>query len=49
LLAFARARVACDLMRENGLLAPHRVGRTETKPHDGTIIADRSMKCGEQT
>ena len=26
-------------MRENGLLAPHRVGRTrETKPHDGTII-----------
>src|ERR1035438_4642261 len=25
------------VMRENGLLAPHRVGRTETKPHDGTI------------
>ena len=28
-------------MRENGLLAPHRVGRTETKPHDGTIITDK--------
>ena len=25
------------VMRENGLLAPHRVGRTEAKPHDGTI------------
>ena len=24
------------VMRENGLLAPHRVGRTEAKPHDGT-------------
>ena len=29
------------VMRENGLLAPHRVGRTETKPHDGTIITDK--------
>ena len=29
------------VMRENGLLAPHRVGRTETKQHDGTIITDR--------
>jgi transposase InsO family protein len=29
------------VMRENGLLAPHRVGRTEAKPHDGTIITDR--------
>jgi hypothetical protein len=28
-------------MRENGLLAPHRFGRTETKPHDRTIITDR--------
>ena len=28
-------------MRENGLLAPHRVGRTETRPHDGTIITDK--------
>src|SRR6516165_9890602 len=28
-------------MRENGLLAPHRVGRTETKPHNGTIITDK--------
>jgi hypothetical protein len=24
-------------MRENGLLSPHRVLRTEAKPHDGTI------------
>ena len=29
------------VMRENGLLAPHRVGRTETRPHDGTIITDQ--------
>lgn len=29
------------VMRENGLLAPHRVGRTEAKLHDGTIITDR--------
>src|SRR6516165_7918103 len=29
------------VMRENGLLAPHRVGRTETKLHDGTIITDK--------
>ena len=29
------------VMRENGLLAPHRVGRTEGKPHDGTIITDK--------
>src|ERR1700746_4209043 len=29
------------VMRENGLLAPHRVGRTETRPHDGTIITDK--------
>src|SRR5450432_772775 len=29
------------VMRENGLLAPHRVGRTETNPHDGTIITDK--------
>lgn len=29
------------VMRENGLLAPHRVGRTEAKPHDGTIITDK--------
>ena len=27
------------VMRANGLLAPHRVGRTEAKPHDGTIQA----------
>src|SRR5438132_6421669 len=29
------------VMRENGLLAPHRVGRTEARPHDGTIITDK--------
>jgi hypothetical protein len=28
LLAFARARFVRRVMRENGLLAPHRVGRT---------------------
>ena len=28
-------------MGENGLLAPHRVGRTEAKPHDGTIITGK--------
>ena len=29
------------VMRENGLLAPHRVVRVEAKPHDGTIVTDR--------
>src|SRR6266487_5571126 len=29
------------VMRENGLLAPHRVGRTEARPHYGTIITDK--------
>jgi hypothetical protein len=29
------------VMRENGLLAPHRVGRTETRPYDGTIITHK--------
>src|SRR6195256_1980050 len=29
------------VMRQNGLLAPHRVGRTEAKPHDGTIITGK--------
>jgi hypothetical protein len=33
--------------REN--LAPHRVGRTETRPHVGRSSPTRSMKCGEQT
>ena len=36
------------VMRQNGLLAPHRVGCTEAKPHDGTIITDRPMKFGER-
>ena len=26
---------------ENGLLAPHRVGRAESKPHDGTIVTHK--------
>ena len=34
------------VMRENGLLAPHRVGRNETKPHDGTIITDNHYHSG---
>ena len=29
------------VMRENGLLAPHRVLRTEAKLHDGTIVTDK--------
>jgi len=28
-------------MGENGLLAPHRVGRAESKPHDGTIVTHK--------
>ena len=28
-------------MGENGLLAPHRVGRAEAKPHDGTIVTNK--------
>src|ERR1700675_1515876 len=37
-------RRARRVMRENGLLAPHRVGRTETQPHDGTIITEKVNK-----
>ena len=29
------------VMGENGLLAPHRMGRTETKPHNGTIVTTK--------
>src|ERR1017187_889521 len=29
------------VMGENGLLAPHRVGRTQEKTHDGTIVTDK--------
>ena len=29
------------VMGENGLLAPHRVGRTREKAHDGTIVTDK--------
>jgi hypothetical protein len=28
-------------MGENGLLAPHRVGRNQEKVHNGTIITDK--------
>ena len=28
-------------MEENGLLAPHRVGRNQEKTHDGTIVTDK--------
>ena len=37
------------VMGENGLLAPHRVGRTDAKSHDGTIITDKVNEMGEQT
>ena len=33
------------VMRENGLLAPHRVGRTATRSHDGRSSPTESMKC----
>src|SRR6185369_12767345 len=29
------------VMRANALLAPHRVGRIEGKPHDGTIVTGK--------
>src|SRR6266481_5953213 len=28
-------------MGDNGLLAPHRVGRNQEKTHDGTIVTDK--------
>src|ERR1700746_3253252 len=34
------------VMRENGLLAPHRVGRTETKPTDGTSTTNKVNEVG---
>jgi transposase InsO family protein len=37
----ASARRVRRVMREHGLLAPHRAGRTEVKAHDGTIVTDR--------
>jgi hypothetical protein len=38
------------VMCENGLLAPHRVGRTEAKPHDGTIVtAQVRLHCFPET
>jgi putative transposase len=37
----ASARRVRRVMRENGLLAPHRVGRNQAKPHDGTIVTDK--------
>jgi transposase InsO family protein len=42
LLAFrASPRRVRRVMRENGLLAPHRVLRTEAKLHDGAIVTDK--------
>ena len=37
------------VMRENGLLAPHRVGRTEPSPTMERSSPTRSMKCGVRT
>ena len=56
---WARLRVAgvrssprriAEVMGENRLLAPHRVGRNQEKTHDGTIVTDKvNEKCGERT
>src|SRR5436190_23846173 len=35
------------VMGENGLLAPHRVGRAESKPHDGTIVTNKVKEMWE--
>ena len=35
------ARRVRRVMGENGLLAPHRVGRNQEKTHDGTIVTDK--------
>src|SRR6202163_5155985 len=40
------ARRVRRVMRENGLLAPHRVGRAETRPHNGRIITGKEDKTG---
>ena len=32
------------VMGENGLLAPHRVGRNQEKTHDGTIVTDKGKR-----
>ena len=37
------------VMGENGLLAPHRVGRNQEKTHDGTIVTDKVNESGERT
>ena len=38
----ARALAACaGVMGENGLLAPHRVGRNQEKTHEATIVTDK--------
>ena len=36
------------VMGENDLLAPHRVGRAESKPHDGTIVTNRLTRYQTQ-
>jgi hypothetical protein len=43
----ARVWIALCWRSLNGLLAPHRFGRVETKPHEGGSSPTRSMKCGE--
>ena len=30
-------------MGENGLLAPHRVGRNQERTHEGTIVTDKGQ------
>jgi putative transposase len=52
-LLFASVRASPRRVRRvmcvNGVLAPHRVGRTETRPHDGTIVSDNVNEVWEQT
>ena len=35
------------VMGENGLLAPHRVGRCQERTHDGTIVTDKVNEMWE--
>ena len=41
LLAFAQAPPCATRDGRKALLAPHRVGRAESKPHDGTIVTHK--------
>ena len=36
------------VMGDNDLLAPHRVGRAKSKPHDGTIVTNRLTRYQTQ-